>query len=63
MPNAGDLAGCGSAEYDVESLLDSRDSTAHSVRSLGPGTTEPGTSSCHPQDVLVEEESMIEVEE
>ena len=51
VPNAGGLAGCGSPE------------PAHSIRSLGPGTTEPGTSSCHPQDVLVEEESMIESEE
>ena len=71
VPNAGGLAGCGSPEYDVESLQDCPDSPAHSIRSLGPGTTEPGTSSCHPQDVLVEEESttatsdseMIESEE
>ena len=63
VPNAGGLAGCGSPEYDVESLQDCPDSPAHSIRSLGPGTTEPGTSSCHPQDVLVEEESMIEAEE
>ena len=74
VPNAGGLAGCGSPEYDVKSLLDPQGylgSPAHSIRSLGPGTTEPGTSSCHQQDVLVEEESttatsdseMIESEE
>ena len=57
VPNAGGLAGCGSPEYDVESLQDCPDSPAHSIRSFGPGTTEPGTSSCHPQGVLVEEES------